>query len=287
MEIKHFNSVETAKILGVNVSIIKRWTDEGGLECLKTAGGHRKFLMIHLGNCIKQNNNDNTKINLFPLEDEADLQVSYYVVKGDFDYLRKYVIEQALASKPEKVQQVLNGLYPSDYPLYEIDDRLIMPVLQRFGEMWVNDELSIIEEHFGSQTIRDSIIRLQGIIKIPTQKIGRAVCLNLSLELHDIALKMVANILEAKGYQVYFSGQYTNIFKIEQAFEKFQPHRLYISSTWFDDVGSAQQELNQILTACDQYDIYVYPGGQAIKHLKIDHRRVKKYLHNFEEAYNS
>ena len=287
MDIKHFNSVEAAKILGVNVSTVKRWTDQGKLECVKTAGGHRKFLMAHLGNYIKDNNNDNTRVNLFPLEDEADLQLSYHIIKGDFDHLRNYLIEQALASKSEKVQQVLNGSYLSDYPLYEIYDRLITPVMHRFGEMWVNDDISIIEEHFGSQTIRDSIIRLQGIIKIPTKKIGRAVCLNLSLELHDIALKMVANILETKGYQVYFSGQHTNIFKIEQAFEKFQPDRLYISSTWFDDAERARQEFDQILAACEQYNVDVYPGGQAIRHLKIDHPRVKKYLGNFKEAYNS
>ncbi|MCB0298451.1 MAG: helix-turn-helix domain-containing protein, partial [Calditrichaeota bacterium] len=46
--IQHFNSQEAAKILGVNVSTIKRWTDEGKLQCIKSVGGHRKFLMDHL-----------------------------------------------------------------------------------------------------------------------------------------------------------------------------------------------------------------------------------------------
>ena len=38
-EVQFFNSLEAAKILGVNVSSIKRWTEEGKLECVKTAGG--------------------------------------------------------------------------------------------------------------------------------------------------------------------------------------------------------------------------------------------------------
>lgn len=287
MEIRHFNSVEAAKILGVNVSTIKRWTDEGKLECIKTAGGHRKFMMTNLANYVKNNKSDTTRVNLFPLEDEVDLQVSYHIVKGDFNFLREYVAGKALTSESEKVQQVLNGLYLSNYPLYEIYDRLVTPVLHKFGELWRNEDLSIIEEHFGSQAIRDSIIRLQGIIKILGQKIGRAVCLNLSLELHDIALKMVANILEVKGYQVYFSGQYTNILKIEQAFEKFQPDRLYISSTWIDDVERTRQEFDHILAVCEHHGVDVYWGGQAIPHLKIDHPRIKKYLRNFEEAYHS
>lgn len=282
MEIEQFNSVEAAKILGVNVSTIKRWTEEGKLECIKTAGGHRKFLMTHLGNYVKKHRSETTKVNLFPVEEKEDIQLSYHIVKGNFDYLIDYVIRMALETKSDKVQQALNGLYLSNYPLHEIYDRLVTPVLHKFGEMWVNGDISVIEEHFGSQTIRDSIIRLQGIIKIPQKKIGRAICLNLSHELHDIALKMVANILELRGYQVYFSGQYTNIYKIEQAFEKFQPDRLYISSTWIQDVEDTQQEIDQILKLCEKYHTDVYLGGKAVKFLKIDKPRIKGYLHNFE-----
>lgn len=281
MEIEQFNSVEAAKVLGVNVSTIKRWTEEGKLECIKTAGGHRKFLMTHLSNYVKKHRNETTKVNLFPVEEKEDIRLSYYIVKGNFDFLINYVIKMALQAKSDKVQQALNGLYLSNYPLHEIYDRLITPVLHKFGEMWVNDEISIIEEHFGSQTIRDSIIRLQGIIKIPQKKVGRAVCLNLSLELHDIALKMVANILELRGYQVYFSGQYTNNYKIEQAFEKFQPDRLYISSTWIQDIEETQREFDQILKISEKYNAGIYLGGQAVKLMKIDHTRMKGYLHNF------
>ena len=65
--IQYFNSEEAAKILGVNVSTIKRWTDEGKLECIKTAGGHRKFLMEHMASFLDQNKKKTEKVNLFPI----------------------------------------------------------------------------------------------------------------------------------------------------------------------------------------------------------------------------
>ena len=50
------NSEEAARLLGVNVSSIKRWTDEGKLSCIRTAGGHRKFQMSHLADFLKKFN---------------------------------------------------------------------------------------------------------------------------------------------------------------------------------------------------------------------------------------
>ncbi|MCB9089775.1 MAG: cobalamin B12-binding domain-containing protein [Calditrichae bacterium] len=282
--IRHFNSIEVARILGVNVSTVKRWTEEGKLECIKTAGGHRKFLMAHLGDYVKNYKKKHTIINLFPMEDENDLQISYRILKHDYPFLIDYVVTQALESRLEKVQQVLNGLYLGQHPLHKIYDRLITPALHRLGQMWHNDELSIIEEHFGSQTIRDSLIRLQGIISIPSEKIGRAICLNLSTELHDIALKMVANILELRGYQVYFSGQFTDIFKIEYAFEKFRPERIYLSCTWVEDLEKTQAELEKILKNCDIYNTSMYLGGQGVRLLKLDHPRIARVIDSFEDV---
>jgi methanogenic corrinoid protein MtbC1 len=105
---------------------------------------------------------------------------------------------------------------------------------------------------------------LQGIIRIPNKKIGSVICLNLSDELHDIALKMVANILEIKGYQVYFSGQYTKIEKLEVVFDKFQPQGVFISTTWMEDVQKTQQELALVLKVSEMHNAEVYLGGQGI-----------------------
>ena len=45
---KYLNSKEVANILGINISTLKRWTDNGTIKCKKTPGGHRKFTMQHI-----------------------------------------------------------------------------------------------------------------------------------------------------------------------------------------------------------------------------------------------
>ena len=52
---KYITSKDTAEILGINISTLKRWTDNGTIECTRTAGGHRKFTIQHVRDYYKDN----------------------------------------------------------------------------------------------------------------------------------------------------------------------------------------------------------------------------------------
>jgi len=286
-EIRFLISLEAANVLGVNVSSIKRWTDAGKLECIQTAGGHRKFLMSHLVQFIEKHEKNASHANVFPIECEADVDISYHVLKGDFEYLIEYVQERALISDRTSTLKVMNALFLAQYPLHMIYDKLIAPVLQRIGTLWMNEKISVIEEHIAAQTIRESISRLQGIIRLPEEKKGRAIFVNLSSELHDIGLKMAENILEMRGFETYFSGQMTPFIKIEQLFDKIRPDRLYISSTYVSDRDETQDEINSLCAICQKYKTGVFVGGRGWDILNYDHPVVIKRLYHFSEMHDS
>ena len=231
----HFNTVEAAKILGVNISTIKRWTDSGKLECLRTLGGHRKFTMEQISNFIEKNNNGNNKVNAFPLEKSDDLQLSQWVLKRDFSKLIEYTKNQALLCNRKSISDVLQSLYLAQYPLFTIYDDLVSPVLNQIGDLWNSGIISIIEEHFVSQTMKDCIVRLQSMISLPAKKQGVVMCMSMFDDMHDLGLKMVDHILEYRGYKVLYSGQMTPKIKLNKIFENYNPQRLYISSNFVKD----------------------------------------------------
>jgi excisionase family DNA binding protein len=43
MRDRFYSTAELARVCGVSISTIKRWTDAGLLRCVRTPGGHRKF----------------------------------------------------------------------------------------------------------------------------------------------------------------------------------------------------------------------------------------------------
>ena len=284
-EMQYYNSIEAAKILGVNVSTIKRWTDDGKLECIQTAGGHRKFVMSHLSKFLDKNRKKTSKINLFPLENETDLKISNHILKGNFSHLIEYIQKQAFNCNRDKVQKVFNGLYLAQYPLYVIYDSVITPILREIGMLWMNGKIDVIQEHLASSTIKDAINRLQGIIVLPSKKKGKALCLNLSAEWHDIALKMVDHILENRGFKVLYSGQNTPLINFERMLKSFKPDRIYISSTYVEDIESAQKEFDLVCGYCEEESIQVYVGGTGFDQLNFEYPSVVQRLSTFKEVH--
>ncbi len=282
-KIKYFNSQEAAKILNVNVSTIKRWTDEGELNCIRTAGGHRKFTMQHLAEHLRKNKKKTSKDHFFPIEDEQDMVVNSHILKGNYDFLIDYVFEVAKNANRQKVQHVLNGLYVRRFPLHEIYDKLLTPVLHRNGEDWEQGKINIVQEHFSTQIIRDMIIQLQSIVQISKEKHGKAFCLTLSTEMHDIAIKMVQHILELNGFQVLYSGQMTPTLRIEQIFELHKPDYLFISSTIISDLNLNQAEFDKICHMSEKYGADIYVGGQGFDQIDHNHITVKSRLFSFKQ----
>ena len=95
---------------------------------------------------------------------------------------------------------------------------------------------------------------------------------------------MVENIMEVRGFQTFFSGQMTPLVQIEQIFEKVRPDRLYISSTYVNELETAQREADRLFDICKEYDARVYAGGRGWDVLSYDHPAVELRLYNFEEV---
>ncbi|MCF7807419.1 MAG: helix-turn-helix domain-containing protein [Candidatus Marinimicrobia bacterium] len=270
------SSPEVARILGVNVATVKRWTDSGKLDCVKTAGGHRKFSMKQIAAFAKDNQKYAQRLSLVPLEDESNRHLSQIILDADFEALVPIVQEKAIACEQSEVQMILNSAYMVHQDLAILYDDLITPVLHRIGFLWANGEITISEEHLASQVIRDSIVRLQDVVNhAPAQ--GKSLVLTMSEELHDIAAKMIQHVLEQNGFRVLFSGPQTPVLDTEKIFSSLKPDRVYLSSTYVEDIDGAQSELEELVRLCQVHNAKLYAGGTGLN--QLDLTEVSEQIH--------
>jgi excisionase family DNA binding protein len=284
---KYLNSDAAARMLGVNVSTIKRWTDSGKLECIRSAGGHRKFLMGHLADFAASQEKGGGHINILPLGTPEERETAYQIQRGAYELLIPRVEQLALRGAYGQIHDILSELYLARHPLYAIYDELVTPILHRIGELWAEGTINVTEEHVASQGIRDSLVRLQDIVPAPGEMNEIALCMNLSVELHDIAIKMVQHILEERGFQVLFSGQGTPAERMEEVLCTYQLRRIYISSTVIRDKHAMQQDLDRILQMCWHLRTRVFVGGAGFDHLETSVPFVERRLRTFREVAES
>ena len=288
---KYLNSVEAANILGVNVSTIKRWTDAGILNCIQTAGGHRKFLMKHINEYLKSNSSESKKVTAIPYDTSEHRQLNHLIQKHNITELHLHLLNNALKSHRDTVNWIITGLALAQYPVYKIFDELITPVLHKIGEMWEMNHLTVAEEHIASDIIRDSILQIREMTINPNGETRKVFCFALDDDQHDIALKMTQILLEQRGFDVFYSGQSTPADSIEKLISMHMPERIYLSCTYFDDNWSTEQieaknhELNTIYKLAEKYGFSIYIGGQAFEKLKYNNEIIERRLYTFEEVF--
>jgi excisionase family DNA binding protein len=288
---KYLNSVEVANILGVNVSTIKRWTDSGKLNCIQSAGGHRKFLMKHINEYLKKHSKSGKNITVLPYDSSEHRQLNHLIQKHRINELKDYLLRYSLESKFEEVSMIITGLALSQYPLYQMFDELVTPVLHEIGSLWEAGKISVAEEHIATNLIRDSLVTLREIIIKLENKDEKVLCLAFDDDQHDIPLKMVQILLEQRGFDVYFSGQRTPAESLEGLLSITKPTRLYLSCTYYDESWSSEQleakenELNILYKLSEKYNYDLFIGGQAFDKLQYDKSKIKRRLYTFDDVY--
>ena len=284
---KYLNSKEVASIMGVNVSTIKRWTDSGKLDCYQTVGGHRKFLLSHVKNFLKEKINQKLKVNIIQYLNKGEKELVQRIDRIDYKYLRDYLFQLSLQQSVDSIHDVINSLLIKGEPQYRIYDELILNVLSRIGDLWSNNKLSIEDEHTMTETIRNVMYRIHSEISKNNVKIPKKViCMTLTNDEHEIPLVMIQSILDEINIPSTNLGPNIPAPEIESKIQVVNPTHLIISSNYVLDTDTFNSEISQLLQICHKNDIEILIGGSG-NHLLIEENRSTTIeLKNMTDLFN-
>lgn len=284
---KYLNSKEVASIMGVNVSTIKRWTDSGKLDCYQTVGGHRKFLLSHLKNFLKEKINQKLKVNIIQYLNKGDKELVQRIDRIDYKYLRDYLFQLGLQQGVDSIHDVINSLLIKGEPQYRIYDELILNVLNRIGDLWSNNKLSIADEHTMTETIRNVMYRIHSEISKNNVKIPKKViCMTLTNDEHEIPLVMIQSILDEINIPSTNLGPNIPVPEIESKIQVVNPTHLIISSNYVLDTDTFNSEISRLIQFCHKKDIEILIGGSG-NHLLIEENRSTTIeLKNMADLFN-
>jgi excisionase family DNA binding protein len=224
---------EVSKMLKVNESTVKRWTDKGSLRCIKTPGGHRKYKMKDVVDFMDTFAYDVTDLLVPAKENLSAVNVStdYAILTKDFAALADLFYNTMLEGNRENTFQFLNLLYVNRIGQIELFDKIVVPAFQKIGMKWLTGEIGIEQEHLASNTAMHAILRLQDVVTKKPKHGGIALCGCLEGEYHEIGITCVNSILEANGWTTYYLGANLPVESFIDAIENYVPNIVCASST--------------------------------------------------------
>jgi excisionase family DNA binding protein len=258
-----YSTAGLAKLLSVNESTIKRWSDIGDLPCVKTRGGHRRFPIASVMEFVRTNKLSANVLAVDTIENE-DLQA--HVLVGHTDKLLPYMKREMLSGNVQAVLRILRIAFAAKPNLLELYEELVFPPLMEIGEQWHRGTLTIDQEHIASNTLQEALALFQAEIFHKEPHGLTALCACYETELHDIVLRCIAYFLEVEGWKVLFLGQSSPVNAIVQAIKTKKPHLVALSATIVNNERKFLNAVNQkIQPAARRIRAKFVVGGHRIK----------------------
>ena len=189
-----WTSADAARAFRVGVSSVKRWTDEGELESVRTPGGHRRYTAAALHRFASLRGLSTTHLppaspadSPFAVAPPADVTLLDALIRGDADAVRRLVTPR-VDSLPKRAAFL---------------DRVVGDALREIGYRWEGGVLGVDQEHRASHMITEAIDRLRP----PISNDGPLAMLACPPgEWHDLPLRLVRLVFEWSGWRTQFLG---------------------------------------------------------------------------------
>lgn len=238
-----------AEAFGVGVSSIKRWTDEGLLKAVKTAGGHRRYRVEDVYEFAWENDYPTTALPPIPvhapeLEDDS----------SRFDALIKSLREGNTARADALITWELS--HTADRTL--VLDRFVGAAMREIGNLWEQGALSVDEEHRATNIVAEILAR-QSIIQIDHPE-GAALLACPPSEQHELPLRFVKLVLEWNSWRTNFLGANVPWESITRALADSKPDILLLSARSSEPFESS--DFRELADICRRLGTPIGVGGQ-------------------------
>ncbi len=242
--------------------------------------------MLGIGQTTIANYENGTRVpDLSKISDIADL----YEVSVDYLLGRTEVMSNKVAAKPEEdkhddtyaiyMQSLIEGdkktgrrillsLLKKGVPSDILYLDFIEKSLKETGKLWEMGVLPIWKEHFISEISLENMALIKRRQNREDEDGRPILTLAPGAEQHNIGLKMISDLLEAKGQNVMYLGNQLPTENIIQAIEDNKPYAIILSVTIPLHIESAKLLINVLKQRFGTKCPTIIIGGSAFNHME-------------------
>jgi len=143
---------------------------------------------------------------------------------------------------------------------------LIQRSLYHIGKMWEQNQISIADEHVGTEITKCMINKYEAKISL-NKNVNRSALIScVDKEFHEIGARMAADIFELNGWRTYFSGASTPTREIIKFIGMKKPDIVGLSFNFYMNLLRLFEVIDNIKKKHPEQQIII--GGQRINREK-------------------
>jgi excisionase family DNA binding protein len=215
-----YSTADLARVCGVSISTIKRWTDAGLLRCVRTPGGHRKFRIQDVAQAAKQLQTSLAPVDADDVGDPAASidELALLLLQDNRDALRARVAEALEVGDDALLRNLLLKLHRHGLSMASIGGDVLLGALL---ELRNGPHHGAVDDFMRRRAERQCVIVLRHLMDQVPDADPRAPMAMLAGELgfHDgVWLALCHLTLRAAGWRVVELGLDVPLETLERGF---------------------------------------------------------------------
>ncbi len=139
---------------------------------------------------------------------------------------------------------------------------VLAPALREVGSRWQHGLATVAQEHLATAVVSSIMATMSTLLDQPPPPVaGRCVLASTDGELHDIGLRMVADFLEADGWDVLYLGAAVPMHDLILLVDDVRPAAVGLSTTLTTHLAVAETVIAQLKASVEAR--FVVVGGRA------------------------
>jgi MerR family transcriptional regulator, light-induced transcriptional regulator len=171
-----------------------------------------------------------------------------------------------LEGNKEKCISIVEKLLSENVDIKDIYVDLLQRSLYHIGKMWEQGQLSIADEHIGTE-ITKCLINKYAYKITSNKKVGKTALVTcVDKEFHEIGARMAADVFELNGWNTYFLGASTPTREIVKFIEIKKPDVVGLSFNFYLNLLRLFEVIDHIKKSFPDQKIII--GGQGVSREK-------------------
>lgn len=171
-----------------------------------------------------------------------------------------------LQGNKDKCMSIVEKLLLENVPVKDIYVDLFQRSMYHIGKMWEQGQLSIADEHVGTEITKSLMNKYAAKIK-SDKKVGKTALIScVDKEFHEIGARMAADVFELNGWDTYFLGASMPTREIIKFIEIKKPNLVGLSFNFYMNIMRLLEVIDHIKKHYPNQKIIV--GGQGVNREK-------------------